>query len=115
MCTAGSRRRSIIWATTWAPSGATEEGRLSSTDVSIEDRLAIQDLMGRYCHAIDSGDVEGYVAVFAPDGVFRSSSGFRYEGADGIRKFMAEFKTRPHAPHSQHWLQQVHIRREGER
>ena len=33
----------------------------------VEDRLAIQDLYARYCWALDTGDTEGYVALFAED------------------------------------------------
>jgi hypothetical protein len=37
--------------------------------LSVEDRLAIAELMARYNHAVDSGDVESYVATFVEDGV----------------------------------------------
>jgi len=35
----------------------------------MDDRAAILDLLGRYCHTLDGGDVEGAVALFAPDAV----------------------------------------------
>ena len=35
----------------------------------IEDRVAIQDLIAKYCWALDTGDVESFVACFTPDAV----------------------------------------------
>ena len=35
----------------------------------IEDRVAIQDLIANYCWALDTGDVESFVACFTPDAV----------------------------------------------
>jgi uncharacterized protein (TIGR02246 family) len=35
----------------------------------MDDRAAIIDLLGRYCHTLDAGDVDGAVALFAPDAV----------------------------------------------
>ncbi len=34
---------------------------------STEDRLAIYELYARYSWALDTGDTEGYVALFTPD------------------------------------------------
>jgi SnoaL-like domain len=34
---------------------------------SVEDRLAIQDLYARYCWALDTGDTDGYLALFTED------------------------------------------------
>ena len=35
----------------------------------VEDRIAIQDLIAKYCWALDTGDVESFVACFTPDAV----------------------------------------------
>lgn len=35
--------------------------------LSADDRLAIIELMAKYAWAIDTGDVEAYVACFTPD------------------------------------------------
>ncbi|SPL90000.1 unnamed protein product [[Actinomadura] parvosata subsp. kistnae] len=39
-------------------------------DLDIADRFEIQQAIGRYSHAFDSGDVEGWVGLFADDGIF---------------------------------------------
>ena len=44
--------------------------------LTTDDRLAIQDLIARYNHAIDGGDPEGWAATFAPDGTFESLVAF---------------------------------------
>jgi ketosteroid isomerase-like protein len=36
---------------------------------SYEDRVAVEDVMGRYVWAVDSFDADGYVAVFTDDAV----------------------------------------------
>lgn len=35
--------------------------------LSIEDRLALQDLIAAYSWALDTGDADGLVACFTPD------------------------------------------------
>lgn len=59
----------------------------------IEDRLAIQDLLVAYAHAVDSlHDVDGICAVFTPDAVFDLSGiGFpSLVGHDQIAGFFAD-------------------------
>ncbi|MFC0203761.1 nuclear transport factor 2 family protein [Novosphingobium soli] len=63
------------------------------TDCPIEDRLAIQDLLVAYAHAVDSlHDLDGICAVFAEDAVFDLSGiGFpSLVGHDEIRAFFAD-------------------------
>lgn len=38
--------------------------------VSTHDYIAVQDHMGRYCHAIDAGRTDDWVNHFTADGVF---------------------------------------------
>lgn len=40
--------------------------------ISIEDRLAIDELYARQSHAVDEGDGERWAATFTEDGVFES-------------------------------------------
>lgn len=60
------------------------------TPCPIEDRLAIQDLMIAYAHAVDSlSDIDGICDVFTEDAVF-DLSGINYpsvKGHSGIREF----------------------------
>jgi hypothetical protein len=40
-----------------------------TTQLSTNDRVSIMDLLARYARCLDSGDLDGYVNNFAPDGV----------------------------------------------
>jgi hypothetical protein len=62
--------------------------------LTAQDYVDIQQLYARYNWAIDAGDVEGYVALYTPDGSFNA-----FNGADGLRTFM---KGRP-AGTRRHW------------
>lgn len=44
-----------------------EEGIAAVNTLSIEDRLALQDLIAAYSWALDTGDADGLVACFTPD------------------------------------------------
>ena len=39
---------------------------------SVQDRLDIQELLGRYVWLLDIGDVEGVVGLFTPDGAIQT-------------------------------------------
>ena len=49
------------------------------------DRTQIQYTMAVYCNSVDSGDVEGVVSVFMPDGRLELSSGTKAAGRDAIQ------------------------------
>jgi ketosteroid isomerase-like protein len=57
----------------------------NSTRLSAEDRLDIMDLIARYAHTLDTGDLDGYVNNFAPDGVLFVD----HHGRDAIRAYVA--------------------------
>ena len=65
-----------------------------------QDYIDIQQLYARYAHAVDYGDIEGFVALFAPDGSFGN-----FVGHDGLRTFM---KNRPKSGR-RHWNSNVMI------
>ena len=50
--------------------------------LTADDRAEINELFGKYAWAGDTGDVEGYVALFTEDGVFDGVSGY-YDGRAG--------------------------------
>ena len=52
--------------------------RLAATDT-----LAILDLIGHYCHAVDTGDGPAYADTFLPNGTFEMPAG-RVEGRDAL-------------------------------
>lgn len=57
----------------------------------LEDRQAIQDLVTRYCSALDDRDLEAFAGVYADDAVMRHADGtFRLEGQAAIRTYYAE-------------------------
>jgi hypothetical protein len=43
--------------------------------MSAQDRLDVMELIARYAACIDSGDLDGYVANFVPDGVIEWRNG----------------------------------------
>jgi hypothetical protein len=52
----------------------------------ISDRLEIQDLMDRYCYAIDERDWDALDTVFTPDAVID------YTESGGVKGSLAEIK-----------------------
>lgn len=61
---------------------------------SVEDRLAIEDLLVRYTTALDEGDVEGVVGCFIEDGRLDSPIIGRHEGGAALRAFAADIAGR---------------------
>ena len=53
--------------------------------LSADDRLDIMDLIARYAHTLDSGDLDGYVNNFAPDGLLFGN----HRGHAAIREYVA--------------------------
>ena len=81
------------------------------TRPSVEDELAIRELYARYCWALDTGDTEGYVALFTPDAeaTEETASGTLEvrNGRDEIRKLVLKFHRRPDFPGHQHQMAQL--------
>jgi 3-phenylpropionate/cinnamic acid dioxygenase small subunit len=61
---------------------------------SVEDRLAIEDLLVRYTTALDEGDVEGLVGCFTEDGWLDSPIIGRHEGEAALRAFATDIAGR---------------------
>ena len=57
------------------------------TMLSIEDRLAINDLFIRYTTALDEGDAEGVVGCFMPDGWLDSPIVGHHQGREALLAF----------------------------
>jgi hypothetical protein len=53
--------------------------------LSADDRLDIMDLIARYAYTLDSGDLDGYVNNFAPDGVLFE----QHRGQAAIRDYVS--------------------------
>src|SRR5690348_9181238 len=69
---------------------------------SPEDRTEIYELYARYCWALDTGDTDGYVALFTEDGEAseesRSGAIEVYRGHQEIRKLVRRFHERSDFP-----------------
>lgn len=70
--------------------------------LSADDRLDIQDTAARYAWALDTGDVAGLVAVFAPDGVLVSTDGVAHRGRPAIAAYVRPLVERPGFRGTQH-------------
>lgn len=90
------------------------EDRMTQT-IAPEDRLAIEDLIGRYVWALDTGDVDGVEAVFTPEGRAIDTVGNVYEGPGAARRFAVEFTTRPDFRGRQHFVTPLFFEGEGDR
>ena len=75
-----------------------------------EDELAIQRLYARYSWMLDTGDTDGYVALFTKDAkaTEETASGELEvrQGHDEIRKLVLKFHDRPDFPGHQHQMAQ---------
>jgi hypothetical protein len=60
--------------------------------MTAEDRLGVIELIARYAQCIDSGDLDGYVANFLPEGVIEWANG-RAEGHEEIRRWVGGLMT----------------------
>jgi len=82
--------------------------------LSTEDRLDILDLYARQAWALDTGDVDAYVDVFAPDAVLDLAD--KHQGADAIRALAETFWARDvGVTGSQHHIDQVVLEGDGQR
>ena len=66
--------------------------RAADGDQQEKDRHEIEALMWRYARALDTYDVEAYVANYTPDGQFIAGPN-PTAGADALRKMMVGLKT----------------------
>jgi uncharacterized protein (TIGR02246 family) len=80
------------------------------TPITTEDRLAIYELYARYCWALDTGDTDGYVALFTDDAEATEETRDRglevRKGRAEIRKLVLKFHERADFPGHQHQMSQ---------
>ena len=67
---------------------------MSSADASTDHLMLAATavctmLSGRYCHAFDTRDLDGYVDLFTEDGVFTGVTRKSVRGRDELRAFLA--------------------------
>ena len=77
---------------------------------SAEDRALIEELYNRYSWALDTGDTDGYVALFTEDAVAteetRTGTLEERKGHEGIRELVRKFHENPEFPGHQHQMGQ---------
>ena len=75
--------------------GAVFTAQKSNDDVlrEVRDRQQIEELMWRYARALDTGDAEGYAALYTTDGQF-SSGGNATKGRDALKQMIAGTRQR---------------------
>ena len=77
---------------------------------STQDRLEIYELYARYSWALDTGDTDGYVALFTEDAEATEETrtgGLEVRrGRPEIRKLVLKFHERPEFPGHQHQMAQ---------
>jgi ketosteroid isomerase-like protein len=78
--------------------------------LTLEDRLDITELVGRYAHAIDFRDAQGYAETFVEDGVFQIGGQPEIRG----REKLARMIERLGAPGSRHWVNNMVMDGDGD-
>ncbi len=83
---------------------------MSGATISLEDRQEIYDVLAHYVWSMDTGDIEGVVATFTPDGVVKDVTGKRWDATQGgARGFATYFLTRPNRRGGQHHVQHLFV------
>ena len=80
--------------------------------LTLEDRAAIQDRIGRYVWALDIADAQGVVDCFTPDGQAVDSQGNRYTD---IKAFALEFIRREDFRGRKHLINYLYYEGDTER
>ena len=75
--------------------------------ITVEDRVAIDDLFARYAWAVDTGDVEAFVPLFTPDAVILDPNGRFDAETGGPAAFVELMRGNPTFPGRQHWVGQL--------
>lgn len=80
--------------------------------ISIEDRIAIEDLYARQWWALDTGDAEGFAATFAEDGILRMAQD--HEGRTAIADFARTVAAAPAGGQSNHHMSALIVQPDGD-
>ena len=85
---------------------------MTGNTMSVQDRLEVMELIGRYQQCVDAGDDEAYANNFVPDGVVESPSGV-YRGRVAIRTMVRELVSKGRisrdAPVVRHFISMPYI------
>ncbi len=86
----------------------------STTNITIEDRLAIIELLNRNEVALDLGDAEAYAEGFAPDGRIDAAS-HQAEGIQALRKMISEMQASGFLPSKRQYLGPIKVDVDGDK
>lgn len=78
--------------------------------LSADDQIAIRDVISHYAWALDTGDVERFVACFASDGVLiwdAFEEPLRFDGEAALRHFAQFIRDQPASAGRQHHVTNV--------
>ena len=85
--------------------------------LSTSDRLAIQDVVSRYCWALDTGDVEDFVACFTHDAELvwdAFDQPVSFAGHDALRHFAGFLRDQPATAGRQHSVTNLLVEADGD-
>jgi ketosteroid isomerase-like protein len=85
--------------------------------LSPADELAIREVISRYAWALDTGDVDDFVACFCRDGVLvwdAFEAPERWQGADALRHFASFFRSIPTSAGRQHHVSNTLVTASGD-
>jgi len=83
--------------------------------LSVEDRLAITELLARYCWCFDTADVDSFVALFTPDARYELDGGRLFVGRDAIGGYLRQAAGSTWLPGRQHHVDQIVLEGTSER
>lgn len=87
----------------------------SSSGLSPEDYIEIQNLYAYYNLCSDAGDAEGFASCFARDGVLRIDTiGIRHQGRESLRAFKVADAARRGNRYRRHWNGSMHFKRQAD-
>ena len=81
-----------------------------SSSLSVEDRLAINDLLMEATWGNDFGNVEVFAGVFTPDAIVQNGFGERFPARD----FVVNTLSHPGRKGRQHYVQTISVAAEGD-
>jgi hypothetical protein len=85
--------------------------------LSTADQLEIRDIVSRYCWALDTGDVEGFVACFCSDGMLVWDAfdvPLEWRGSDALHHFATFLRDQPNTAGRQHHVTNLMLEADGE-
>ena len=85
-----------------------------AASLTLEDRVAISDVFARYAWSLDTRDLDGFAATFAPDGAIQMPGVGRFEGRDEVRRYGKLLTDDPRYPGRQHFIAQSRFDSNGD-